>query len=286
MNRTASEVAKSLRKKLIRLAQDNPELRAKLKPQILALADPTRVASFGKVAIKPETEEFIQWALNTQSPMSPHEVEAFVNRQLGIKTSEKVKKRPGPRFQRGDQVEIKKDKHKLKGADPAPYHLFNGKIGTVVEVDGDDALVAFKGEPAPVRFQKAQAARGVGIYSYKPPYEIKGSAKIEMIYEAGGKASPDAIATVEVYLGKGRGSEKRSGQYYTGHVTFASVGDNGFYFKGYPQQRMRVDPASEAGYQARTFNPSVGRVLYLGVFGSRPSRWKDELEKLRAEAAA
>ena len=113
MNRTASEVAKSLRKKLIRLAHDKPELRAKLKPQILALANPSRVASFGKVAIKPETEDFIEWALNTQSPMSPNEIEAFVNRQLGIKTSQPVKKRPGPRFQRGDQVEIKKDKHKL-----------------------------------------------------------------------------------------------------------------------------------------------------------------------------
>ena len=39
-------------------------------------------ASVGKVAVKPETEDFTRWVMSTQAPMSPGEVATFVNRTL------------------------------------------------------------------------------------------------------------------------------------------------------------------------------------------------------------
>ena len=243
-------------------------------------------ASQDKIAIKQETMDFIRWALSTQAPMSPSEIEAFTNRQLNIKTSPPVKKRTGPRFQSGDQVEIIAAKHKDRGSDIGPYKLFNGKIGTVVSTEGDDVMVVIKGEPAPIRFGNGLKTRGVGIYKYTPAYDINGSAKIEMIYLAdpSSKSGTDQKAEVEVYLGRSRGTEKRSASYYTGHVVFAALNKSGqFYFRGFPQQRMRVDPKADAGFRPRTFNPSKGKVLYIGPFGKRPSNWKPELEKIEKD---
>ena len=233
-----------------------------------------------KVAVNKETEEFARWVFSTQGPMSPGEVEAFVKRQLGIKTSPPKKKRTGPRYQRGDQVEIKFAKHKDAKSDPGPYKRFDGKIGTVTEVNESDksCMVAFKGEPAPVRFEGALKTRGVGIYKYTAPYTIQGSAKIEMIYVAGGKPTEDAKLVVDAYVSRGGEKQQRSGNYYTGHVVMASVGGNGYYFRAFPQQR--VEMGTEGGFRPRTFNPSKGQVLYVGLFGKRPSNWKRELEKL------
>ena len=293
--KTAAEIKQSLINKLAREAIAHPEKRAQIMPMLTKmgvdfskLAAARKQAAANKVAVAPETEEFVRWVLSTQTAMSPHEVEAFVERTLGIKTSAPVKKdTSGPRFKHGDTVSIKADKHKAAKYDIGPYKLYNNKVGTVTSTDGMDVLVAFDGTPAPVRFPGGLEARGVGIYKYTPAYEIKGSAKIEMIYFAGGKPSSDALIQVEAYLGRARGKEKRSANYYTGHVVFASTGGNGYYFKGFPQQRMEVDPNSEEGYQARTFNPSLGEVYYIGLFGTgRPSKWKDELAALDKAAGA
>lgn len=293
--RTAAETTKNLRKKLLRLAHENPESRTKIFP-ILARLDPRlallaskeegKKQAGAKVAIAKDTEDFIRWVVSTQGPMSSTEVEAFVSRTLGIKTSPPVKKRTGSRFQRGDSVLIKAGKHTAAKFDRSNYDRFDGKIGTVTEVDGSDAMVAFKGERADVRFPGAQSPRGVGIYKYTKPYTITGSSKIEMIYNAGGKATPDQKVIVDAYRGRGRETEKRPVNYYTGHVVMASTGANGYYFRGFPQQRLEVDPQSEAGFQARTFNPAFGEVLYIGIMNSRPSNWKAELERMDEELAA
>lgn len=286
MNKSAAKVA--LAKKLIREAHAHPEKRAQILPLLkkLGVAAPlNKSAAQNKQAVKPETEEFVRWVLSTQTVMSPGEVETFVERTLQIKTSAPVKRdTSGPRFKHGDSVMIVADKHKSPKHDIGPYKLHNGKTGTVTSTDGMDALVAFKGEPAPVRIPGALEARGVGIYKYTEPYEIKGSAKIEMIYFAGGKSTEDAKIVVDAYLARGKKTEQRSANYYTGHVVFASTGANGYYFRGFPQQRMQVDPNSEAGFQARTFNPSLGEVYYVGLFNQRPSHWQDELAKLDAMA--
>lgn len=297
MNRTAAEVTKSLRKKLIRQASEHPELRPKIFPLLrkMGVAVPVTIgaeavakqAAAEKVAVKEETEQFISWALSTQTPMSPTEVENFVNRTLGVKTSPPVKRESGPRFKKGDSIEIVAKKH--TGKDKATYELYDGKIGVVHSVDGDDVMVAFEGVPAPVRIPDGMKPRGVGIYKYTKPYDVEGSAKIEMIYVADPTADvgSDQKATVEVYLGKARGKEKRSANFYTGHIVFGAVNQQGqFYFRGFPQQRMRVDPKAEGGFQARSFNPSKGSVYYIGLFNQRPSNWKATLEKLQAASEA
>jgi len=267
--------------KLLRIAKADPKKAAEILPMV------QKLGFSNKVAIAEETSEFTRYVLSTQAPMAPHEVQTFVERSLHIKTSAPVKRdTSGPRFKKGDSVQIVEAKHKAAKYDIGNYKLYNGKTGTVVEADGMDVLVAIQGVPAPVRFPGGMEPRGVGIYKYTAPYDIKGSDKIEMIYFAGGKPTEDAKIVVEAYIGRAKGLEKRSANYYTGHVVFASVGANGYYFRGFPQQRMQVDPQSEAGYQARTFNPSLGEVYYIGLFGKRPSNWKDDLAKLDEEAKA
>ena len=283
MKKSAAQVKLALAKKLIREAHAHPEKRATILPllQKLGVALP-KAAAQSKTALAPETEEFVRWVLSTQTPMSPHEVEAFVERTLDMDTSAPVKKdTSGPRFKHGDTVSIKADKHKAAKYDIGPYKLFNNKVGTVTSTDGMDVLVAFDGTPAPVRFPGGLEPRGVGLYKYRGEYELKGSGKIEMVYFAGGKPTTDAVVIVEAYIARAKQMEKRSANYYTGHVVFASTGANGYYFRGFPQQRMQVDPNSEEGFQARTFNPSLGDVYYIGLFGTgRPSKWKDELADL------
>jgi hypothetical protein len=281
-SKNASQVRISLAKKLIHIASTQPAKRAESLALLKKMGlDTTKLAALNKAAIAPETEEFVRWVLSTQTPMSSSEVEAFVSRSLGIKTSPPVKRETGgPRFKRGDSVMIVADKHKAPKYDIGNYKLYNGKVGTVTETDGEDVLVAFQGVPAAVRFPGGMSPRGVGIYKYTAPYDIKGSDKIEMIYFAGGKPTEDQKIVVDAYLGRAKGTEKRSANYYTGHVVFASEGANGYYFRGFPQQRMQVDPQAEGGFQARTFNPALGEVFYIGVFGRRPSKWKDELAAL------
>lgn len=283
MKRDAAAVKMAMAKKLIREAYAHPEKRAKIMPILakMGIAPKDKMAGADKVAVTQDTEDFVRWVLSTQTPMSPHEVQAFVERTLNVKTSAPVKKdTSGPRFRKGDSVMIVAAKHKLAKYDIGNYKLYNGKVGTVTDTDDMDVLVAFQGVPAAVRFPGGLSPRGVGIYKYTAPYEIKGSDKIEMVYFAGGKATSDQTVVVDAYMARGKKTEKRSANYYTGHVVFASVGANGYYFRGFPQQRMQVDPQSEGGFQARTFNPAIGDVFYIGLFGKRPSVWKDELEKL------
>jgi len=274
MERTAAEIRISLRKKLIRLAFQDPSLRDSIAPLVERLSPQTRLA------VSEDTSRFVSWVLSTQDPMRDSEVEAFVSRTLGIKTSPPVTRRSGPRFQRGDSVQILVDKHKDMKFDRGNYELYDGKIGTVTEVQEPlDVLVSF-GSGAPVLFPGALSPKGVGIMKYTKPYTIEGSDKIELIYLAGGPTTSDAEVIVQKYLGGGRGSEKRSAHYYTGYVTFASTGQNGYYFQGFPQQRIQV---GEAGYRPTTFSTGVGKILYIGKFGARPSKWKKELEELESE---
>ncbi len=309
--RTAAKTKKALRKKLIRLAHNNPEKRAEILPVLAKMGvDLSKFAKKGdkmpakmpaevlegfkdkedkeaaiKVAGK-DTEEFVRWVMSTQSPMSPNEVESFVSRTLGIKTSAPQKRRTGPRFQKGDQVLVCASKHKGKGV--GTYKLYDNKIGTCVGSDGDDLLLAIKGEPAPIRFEQGMKARGVGVYKYTGAYTITGSAGMEMLYFAGGKSTSDTKIVVDAYIGRGGKKEKRSANYYSGHVVLASTGSKGYYFRGFPQQRMAVPGKTCAGdsFFPRSFNPSVGQVFYMGVQGHRPAKWKDDLAQLDKQAEA
>lgn len=288
MQKTAAEV--TLVKKLIRIAYEQPSERPALLPKIASLlkhGHPVEagMAEIDKVAIAKETSDFVEWVVNTHDAMSPQEVEHFVNSQLGVETAPpgEAGAPKGPRFKHGDMVVIRADKHPV-GEDKAIYDKFDGKVGTVTETEGLDVLVAFKGEPAPVRMSNGMKPRGVGIYKYTPPFDLPEKNKVEMVYFADPTAtiSDDQKVTVEKYMGKGQPGEKRSANYYTGFVGTAAKGANGFYFKMTPQQR--VDPNSEGGNQFRAFNPAKGRLLYIGKPGKRPQGWKEALKAMQEQA--
>lgn len=297
---------KQLRSRLIHLAHAKPEFRGKILAALKEAGceklpeggmrdncekkvEESKEAS-SKVAVKPETEDFATWVMNTQGPKSVREVEMFVNNVLHIDTVPMREADPnavkGPRFKKGDQVEIRAEKHG-DAATKAVYEQFDGKIGTVTETDGMDVLVEFKAGAAAVRFPGGQKPRGVGIYKYIEAYVVEGSPMMEMIYMADPSAKPsnDARLEVEVYQGRGRPTETRDSRYYTGSVFKAAMGGNGFYFSAFPQQRTRVDPASEASFLPRSFNPAKGNVLYIGLIGKRPAVWKKQLEEMQEKAS-
>jgi ribosomal protein L21E len=197
-----------------------------------------------------------------------------------------IQKRTGPRFQIGDMVEITASKHKdpeTKGV----YDMYNGRVGEVVAVNGMDADVRMEsGSREVITFPKAQSPRGVGIYKYTAPFELEGSAAIEMVYLAGGEVTDEQKVVVEAYKARGRNHEKRPGYYYSGHAFTARLNAAGqVYFGMNPQQRLRVDVA-EGGFMARSFNPSKGDVIYIGLVGRRPTSWKSELDAIRTESMA
>jgi len=263
----------SLKQKIIRLAFTHPELRGALAPVLK------------KIAIAQETSDFIEWAMNTQQPMSPSEVTGFLG-VLGIDVQNPVQRRKGPRYRVGDRIEIIAKKHKDSSSRQV-YDEFDGKIGTVVGIDGDDVLVKLDSgsTKAPVRFPLGMKARGVGMYKHTDPYTIEGSHKVEIIYLAGGgNTTSDQQFVVNNYLSRARGPEKRSANYYTGHITQARYNKQGeIYFLAFPQQRVRVDPKSEAGFLPRAFNATKGQILYIGLADKRPSGWINELKDIQIQ---
>lgn len=275
-----------LRQRLIRVASQLPVGSAERR-QVLALLAPDTLRS--KVAVNQKTQDFVEWVVNTDPvPMTEAEIVKFVKGTLRMEIKPPIQKREGPRFQAGDRVQVKKDKHKDE-ATSGPYIEFNGKIGTVVGVDGQDALVKMDSGPSePVRFIGALKPRGVGLFKYTPAFVMEGSVAVEMVYymDAEADVKEEQAVVVEQYMGRARQGEKRSMNYYTGHLFNARLNQAGqVYFQMFPQQRVEVDPESEAGFLARSFNPSKGKVLYIGRLNTdRPSGWEKELEKMRAAA--
>ena len=302
-----------LRSAIIKLAHAHPELRGDLLPLIKSAGceklpeggmrdncekkkeegasndkeeDAKKEAAL-KVAVKEETSDFVEWVMNTQMPKSEAEVIRILKGPLKLEIRPPQKKREGPRFIKGDRVEIKGAKH-TDVETSGPYEEFNGKIGTVVDTEDLDVMVKLDSGPSvPVRFALGMKPRGVGIYRYTPMFEVVGSPKVEMVYLSGGLAKEEQVLTVQLYQSRGKPGEKRPAVYYTGHINSAQDTAAGtVVFKGNPQQRLRVDPAAEGGFEWRSFSPAKGKVLWLGLFGDRPDDWKDELEEIRGEVAA
>ena len=266
----------ALRSSLIRLAHSNPELRPHLLPLL------------AKTAVAKDTTDFVSYVMSTMAPMSEHDVVAFLKQRCKISISPPFQKRTGPRFRTGDRIEIRAHKHQ-DIATKGTYLEYNGKVGTVVQIDGADVLCKMDtgGTDMPVRFTRGMSPRGVGIYKYTPPFVIEGSPAIEMIYlrDVDARTTADQRLTVDVYLAGAKKYEERAATYYTGHVAAVAYTKTGkVYFRKCPQQRMRVDPAAEGGLEYRTFSPTAGKVLYIGLLGHRPDNWKDALAALKAAA--
>jgi hypothetical protein len=283
----------ALRQRLIRVASQLPK-GSENRRQVLALLLPDSMRS--KVAVNEKTQDFVEWVVNTDPvPMPEAEVERFLKSKLRMEVKPaSPPKPPGTaRFAVGDRVKVKADKHKDE-ATSGPYIEFNGKLGTVEQVVKNeqgakyaDALVRLDSGPSGlVRFPIALKSSGTGLARYTPAFVMEGSVAIEMVYyrDAGADVKEEQAVVVEQYMNRARKGEKRSMNYYTGHLFNARINQAGqLYFQMFPQQRVSVDP--EAGYEPRSFNPTTGKVLYLGRANTdRPSGWDKELEKLRAEA--
>lgn len=270
-------------KRLIRVAHASPETRSELWPKIQLLLNATGVA---KTAVSESTSEFQAWVASTQQEMSPREVLSFLSRQLHMELQAPREKPAGARFEEGDLVNIRAEKHTID-TNPdvlAPYQKFDKKVGTVTKVDGSDVLVAFKGEPAPVRFPNANRPRGVGMYAQPAEVAPGGKTRIEVVYyrDPTSKTTPEQNQMVEKYLNRTKPTERRSPQYYTGFVTNVNEAKTGgWYFTMYPQQRTGE---GELGIRPTTMNPYKGKILYIGVMGRRPPQWEKQWEAIKAEA--
>lgn len=240
-----------------------------------------RKASKDVTAFSQKDADFVEWAYN-QPPMGKAQMVAALRRAGVRDILPPREKRPGPRYQEGDDVLIEAAKH-TNPATLEPYKEWDGKVGKVVGLEGEGAYVQFK-SGQPVFFPDAQKLRGVGIYKYTAPFDMEGSDKLEIIYEAGRPAKADRVIVVQQYKGRGK-SEPRKAPYFTGHAFMARYNKSGgIYFSLFPQQRLHVDPqgeATEAGYEATSINPDVGVLYYLGAFGKRPHGWEEELEQMR-----
>jgi len=234
--------------------------------------------------------EFASYILSKQEgdPIPVKEVEGFV-KGLGIRVSEGGRsKRSGARWQRGDRVCIKGDKHKGDGVEV--YRAHDRKVGFVVDdgggQKGDPVTVKFGGEE--ILFPNAQRSRGVGMYKATDYSSMKGYGPIEIIYKANPSSRPNPdqkqIAAEYVSRGDARG-ERRSLNYYSGWVFIAAKGGNGFYFSILSQQRASQDACAE-GFPFRSFNPAKAEVLYIGRLGKRPRGWEKDWEALQIAAAA
>ena len=270
-------------KRLIKVAHSMPETRNELWPKIQLLLNAT---GLGKTAVSEETQEFESWVTTTQSEMSPSEVLSFLTRQLHMELQAPRVKAPGARFEEGDLVNIRADKHTVDN-DPevlAAYQKFDKKVGTVTKVDGADVLVAFKGEPAPVRFSNANRAQGVGMYAQPAEVGPGGKTRVEVVYfrDPASKTVPEQKQMVEKYLSRTKPNERRSPTYYTGFVTNVNEAKTGgWYFTMYPQQRTGE---GELGIRPTTISPFKGKVLYIGIMGRRPPQWEKQWEGIKADA--
>jgi hypothetical protein len=271
----------ALRNRLVRVASTLPKNSSERRVLVAFLKEQESV----RVAANQKTQDFVEWVFNSSpDPLPARAVEAFLVQKLGMEIKPPLQKREGPRFQDGDRVKVDASKHK-DDATVAPYAEYDKKLGTVVRTNGMDALVKLDSGPSePVRFEGALSPRGVGLFKYTPPYVLEGSPAIEMAYLADPEnaVKSEQQLVVEQYLGKARGTEKRSANYYTGHLFNARENKSGqAYFQMFPQQRMTIDP--EGGYLPRSFNPTTGKVLYIGLMNRRPAGWEGELEDLRAK---
>lgn len=232
-----------------------------------------------------ETYDFAEWAMNVHpGALSTHEVRQMAETRLRVKTLPPVVKRPGPRFQVGDQVRVDANKHK-DHATIMPYVGVDSEIGEVKKVEGKDVVVKFESGKE-VLLQNANVPTGSGLFRYSAPSAPENAPRFEMVYspDPEAAASEDQKIVVELYVQRGmqRGDDKRHVSYYSGFAYFGrETQSGGWVLVTGPHQRL--DPSGRQ--QIRSFSPDKGHVHYLGLLGRRPASWKAELAEFRERQA-
>lgn len=268
---------------LIKLATEHPQIRSHVLPVIQqhTASVSAKTAATIKTAFSEESEQFVAWCIMKNDKLSVNECQRILDK-LGVPMQEEgVKQTRGP-LEKGEMVrcDAKKNTNQLN---TQVCEQFDGKVGHVVDVDGDALVVEFtdavrnygKG-----RFEGKESGSKTGLYRYTPS-DAGGAnerAMVECIYikDPASKPNADRIDQIQEYVQQGadRG-ENRSRIYYSGNPLKQGMGKNGYYFTVFSAQRDQF-PTS--------INPAKGQVLYLGRMGGRPGGWKAEFARMVAAA--
>ena len=247
-----------------------------------------------KVAVRPETEMFVEWCIMKNDRLTKRECERFLERQgVPHKEYKPGTSKRGKPLDKGEMVRV--DKRKVPGhlADVL-IDAYHEQVATVIEVDGDDVILKFEHPRLPDMLRVDGGAKGpkAGLYRHTPASAARGvvlggekrpSKLFEVVYFKDPKTmpSPDRVRQVQEYVDRGVDKgESRSRNYYTGLILHSYMGKGGtdkdWIFRLMAQQRQTYPTG---------INPTKGRVLYLGRLRDRPSGWLEEYQEMVAAAA-
>lgn len=249
-----------------------------------------------KVAISPDTEDFVEWVLATQKPMSESEMVRFLEAKLGRTPDPAPAKgqsgrKTGP-LEVGEKVFIDKTKNTntLNTDACEQYHY---RVGLVSEKTSEGLVLQFYRGTKDIwtedltgdkqLFNGFASGAKTGLFRYTPKSDYVDSnvdkkVLFECVYLRGGTAiDTSRIEQIEAYIDQGvLKGESRSTVYYTGLIgRFAENQQGEVYFSLVSQQRDST---------ATTLNPKKGQLLYIGVAGKRPGGWAEDAVKLGLRA--
>jgi len=270
-------------------------------------ADRRKLLAAIKVAVSPDTVDFIEWVLATQDRITEAETLKFLETKLGRPPTpaspkgQSGRKSPIAPLVVGEKVMV--DRHKNTNTlNTDAGERYHNRVGQIDSVNPDGVVVAFyrgdvdswadelTGEKQLFIIRKdrklksglpdvSQTGGETGLFRWTPKSTVMDRPTVsgilfECVYLRGG-TSVDTRRTEQIqeYVERGltRG-DSRSSIYYTGAVGRFAINQQGqLYFSLVSQQR---DTAHTM------MNPTDGKLLYIGVAGKRPGGWKEEAVKL------
>jgi len=238
-----------------------------------------------KKAFTADSAEFVEWCLLKNDRVTASECRRLLER-VGLEMKPDVPSGPpkGKALDQGELVRVDNTQN-TNPLNVDACEKWHDNVGTIYEVKGDHLVVQFpNGER--VQFMGLEGGRSTGLYRHTPASvaDKPGRSVIELIYISNTNAPPPSVSAVEMvqeYIAKGQiKGETRYDIYYSGLPASMGTSKEGlFYFKIFPTQRM----TPIAGAFPRTFNPTKGKVLYMGILNRRPGGWENDLAKLRAQ---
>ena len=273
MKKTAQELHVAY---LTKMANDFTETRAELLPVIQSLIPASqRYAHLVKKAFSEESEQFVAWCLMKADKWSPAECQRLLDR-VGVPFVETLEKSDKGPLLKGEQVKVfGMTNTNAKNTDMC--HEFNDQVGFVTDIDDGAVIVKFE-RGGVGRFEGTLPGKETGLGRFKPSAEADKRANIELVYFSDPSAVPSkmSIKRVREYVSKGLATgESRADCYYVGLPTVQTLNAAKQYYVKYRSLTRDGD--------YRSFNPTKGKVLYLGLLGHRPGGWKDDFAKMVAD---
>lgn len=256
--------------------------------------DPERrsLVALIKIAISPDTEDFVEWVLATQKPMTESAMSRYLEQRLGRDPDPAPAKgqsgrKSGP-LMVGEKVLVDKMGN-TNTMNTDPCEKYHNRVGQVSDINSQGLVIQFyKGNndvPSDELTQEKQFFDGfepgkpTGLKRWTPRSDYQEHAVGKMVlFEAiylakpGKKPDPRHIEMIEAYVNKGTLSgEMRSRVYFSGPVGKFAFNQQGEVYAAISSMQ-RDHP---------TFlNPSQGKLLYIGIAGKRPAGWEDEAVKI------